>query len=699
MRRLLSLTRYWLFGLLAAAMATVMVLGWFVARDVRESADAAAQLYRRLADGLDVIDDLLFETGEVRRILLYALHTSDANKQLEYVEQSRAAEAPVRKILDGRSPVLATEGAKAARDSVAAAWADYLATRDEVVGLILEGSLGEAVALDERVGTARFTRVRGAIENLQRALEADAGRQVEVERALAALATTQLGAIVLSALVLVAIGAFLVNRRAALEVGLRVKTDFLTTMSHELRTPLTGVVGIIDLLQTESTPAAQRELVRMLRTNATTLLALVNNVLDYSRIDAGLITLTPRRFSISTIVEEALDSVSEAAARKRLALGYAIEPGVPEVVADEDRVRQVVLNLLSNAVKYTDAGEVAIRVSAAAEPGGIAAVTIRVRDTGIGIREEQQPRLFQRFSQIEPGRAETTDGTGLGLAISARLSRLLGGSIEVESRYGHGSIFTFVFRGTAAEPLATADAGPLRGRRVGALLGPGIVGEQVRSVLHGWGVDVAAHDADGLDAIVVEAELSDGPLPAGVPVVSIAPMRPAGRAIKTVPRTHLVATPVRAAALHEALCAAIVPGHIVRAPEKPSRASFAGSGLSILVVEDNEPNRRVLRLMLNEIGLEPDEAATGHEAIAAAGERPYDVILMDVQMPDIDGLETTRRIRAQEQAHRATIVALTANALASDEARCRAAGMDGYLQKPLSIDRLSTALSEVATRS
>ena len=176
-------------------------------------------------------------------------------------------------------------------------------------------------------------------------------------------------------------------------------------------------------------------------------------------------------------------------------------------------------------------------------------------------------------------------------------------------------------------------------------------------------------------------------------------MRPGQRAIKALPRAQLIATPVRVAALREALCAAIAPDRIVRAPEKPSRASFAESGISILVVEDNEPNRRVLRLMLNEIGLEPDEAATGGDAIAAAAQRPYDVILMDVRLPDIDGVETTRRIRAQERGHRATIVALTANTLASDEARCRAAGMDGYLQKPLSIDRLSTALSEVATRS
>ena len=697
MRRILSLRRYWMFAPLAAATLTVVALGWFVAGDFRQSADAARELYDRFDEGADLIDDMLFETGEVRRILLYALHTSDANRQLEYVDQSRAAEARVARLLERETPVLSTERARTGRAAVTAAWRQYLQTRDEVVGLILEGSLAEGVALDERVGTVRFNSVRDAIADLENGLEADAAVQVEAERELAARATRRLGLIVLSALLLVAIGAFLVNRRAALEVGLRVKTDVLTTMSHELRTPLTGVVGIIDLLQSEPTPTAQRELVRMLRTNATTLLALVNNILDYSRVDAGMITLAPRPFSISSPVEEALDSVSEAASRKRLALGYVVDPGVPGVIADEDRVRQVILNLLANAVKYTDAGEVAIHVTAA-QSGAAVAVSVRVSDTGIGIPEEQQPRLFQRFSQIDPGRSPMA-GTGLGLAISARLSRLLGGSIEVESRPGQGSTFTFVFRGTATEPARAVDTAPLRGRRVAVLLEPGIVTEQVRSILSGWGVDVAAPDAAHLDAVIIDAEAPERSLPAGVPVVTIAPMRPAGLPSKVRHRAIGVATPVRVKALHAALCTAIAPGSVVPDTERPVRASFTGSGIAILVVEDNEPNRRVLRLMLKEIGLEPDEVATGHDAIAAAAERAYDVILMDVQMPDIDGLETTRRIRAQERAHRATIVALTANALASDEARCLAAGMDGYLQKPLSIDRLSSAISQVAPRA
>ena len=230
MRRILSFTRSATFALLAAATLTVLALGWVVAKDLRRSADAAGQLYERFGEGLDIIDDILFETGEVRRILLYALHTTDANRQLDYVDQSRSAEGRVRQLLDSRSPILSTARTRAARESVAAAWTDYLQTRDEVVGLILEGSLTEAVSLDERIGAARFNRVRSAIADLKASFEADAAVQVEAEHARASRATGRLGLIVLSALLLVVVGVVLVNRRASLEVGLRVKTEFLTTM-------------------------------------------------------------------------------------------------------------------------------------------------------------------------------------------------------------------------------------------------------------------------------------------------------------------------------------------------------------------------------------------------------------------------------------------------------------------------------------
>jgi signal transduction histidine kinase/CheY-like chemotaxis protein len=708
-----SVASYSMFALLAAATLTVVALGWVVARDFRQSAEAANKLYDRFGQGLDLIDDMLFETGEVRRILLYALHTSDANRQLAYVDQSRLAEGRVKRLLENRSPILSTERTRAARESVSAAWKAYLRTRDDVVGFILEGSLREGVALDEALGTAMFNRVRDAIAELKSSFEADAAAQVDAERVRSRRAITRLALIVISALLLVAVGVYLVNRRTSLETVLRVKTDFFTTMSHELRTPLTGVIGITDLLQTAPMPPDQRELVRMLQTNATTLLGLINNVLDYSRIEAGLMALAPRRFPIQAPVEEALDSVAELATRKGLALGYVIGPGVPAVIADEERVRQVLLNLLSNAVKYTETGEIGLHIDATMEPNDVVAVTIKVRDTGIGIPEALQHRLFQRFSQIAPPDGRRVGGTGLGLAISDRLSRLLGGSMAVESQPDQGSTFVFVFRAAAAAGRSgIGDAEDLRGIRVLAMLGNGIVGEQIRRFLRCWGV-LTILDADerpssgDVDAVIVEAEADGGSMCRslfrgrairgldGVPVIIITALRSAG-AIAVTGDDQIVTTPVRMQALHHALLAATHASASAGERVTSTARAFDVKRISVLLVEDNDSNRRVVSMMLGELGVDADEAAGGHEAIDRASERDYDVILMDVQMPDLDGLEATRRIRAQERDHRAAIVALTANVFESDEARCRAAGMDGYLQKPLTLDTLSAALAAAA---
>ena len=699
-----------MLALLAAATLTVVALGWVVARDFRQSAEAVNLLYSRFGAGLDLIDDMLFETEEVRRILLYALHTLDANRQLEYVDQSRAAEGRVRRLLENQSPLLSTARTRAARESVAAAWSQYLLVRDEVVGLILENSPREGVALDQALGAERFNRVRAAIAELKESFAADAAVQVEAERVRSSRAITRLGLIVVSALLLVTIGVYLVNRRTSLEVVLRVKSEFLTTMSHELRTPLTGVIGIAELLQSADIPPPQRELVRMLRTNATTLLGLINNVLDYSRIDAGLMALTPRRFAIEAPVEEALDAVSELASRKGLALGYVIAPTVTDVIADEERVRQVLLNLLSNAVKCTDSGQIAIHVDSAPDGRGARMVTMQVRDTGIGIPAAMQQRLFHWFSQIEPPGGRRLGGTGLGLAISDRLSRLLGGSMAVESRAGEGSTFTFTFRAAAAP---TADvmllaADDMRGLRVLAMLDGGIVSDQIHSLLQRWGVVTIVHADDRrvdghVDAVIVEtggaAAASyqtlfghgrpDGL--AGVPIVAVSRLRPIGDPA-AIRADHVVTTPVRMEALRDALRAATRPRPSSIAPARTEAVTGIDGAPAVLLVEDNESNRRVVAMMLRELGVDADEAAGGHDAIDRAGGRNYDVILMDVQMPDLDGLEATRRIRQREGDHRATIVALTANVFESDEARCRAAGMDGYLQKPLTLDALSAAL-------
>ena len=845
--------RYHAITVLAAVTATVLALGWIVASDLRQSADDTNQMYDRVAAGLGLIDDLVFETDEVRRVLLYALHTLDANRQLAYAEQSRAAEANVRRLLDSRSEIVANPRTRSGLQKVADAWTQYVVVRDDVIGLILEGSLAEGVALDEQKGAERFEAVRAAIVDLKTTFKADAARQVVEQRARASRAVTRLSLMVVSALLAAAIGIYLFNRRTALEgllrseahkgsilqavpnpiistdadgliielneaaertfqltrrdvlgrhidemilpegmrgtlveafsgrrdagsasaprietigerrdgtqfpmevaaathlaghepvwavhlsdltdrrhseeqlrsakeaaeAAARVKSDFLATMSHELRTPLTSVVGIADLLDARTLAAPERELVRRLRSSASTLLSLVNDVLDYSRIEAGLMALTPVPFSLRNVIEQALDPVTELAARKGLDLGYVIDPDVPRVVADQDRIRQVLINLLSNAVKFTESGEVAVRVSARPD-GERVIVTVGVHDTGVGIPAHLQHKLFQRFSQIDANRQ--LGGTGLGLAISERLSRLLGGSVTVDSRDGHGSTFTFSFTALTAPPSPSdSPAGPLWGVRVLALLDNGIVGEQIHSLLDGWGVLLALPRGEvpqpaqvmDVDAILVDASASEGRLYASVllnrdrrglarvPAILIKRQRSSDDPYRPLPG-DVIAAPVRAGALYDALARAVGAPRPARGLENttPDQPPFAPQSLTILLVEDNEANRRVVLLMLAELGLTADEAASGLEAVERARRRRYDLILMDVQMPDIDGLEATRRIRAGEGDFKSIILGLTANVVGSDEARCRDAGMNGYLSKPIRLNTLEAALTSLAS--
>ena len=743
---------------------------------------------------------------------------------------------------------------------VGSAWRRYLVTRDDVIGLILEGSLSEGVALDERQGTARFNHVRRAIADLKDTFESDAAARVRAARARADRATVRLTLMVVSTLIATAIGVYLVNRRAALEgllrseahkgsilqavpdpiisadaaghiielneaaertfgvgraealgarietvilpterrgsiadllpptedpartisprietvgarrdgsefpmevaavthmagrdriwtvhvsdmtgrrhaeeqlrrakdaaeVAGRAKSDFLATMSHELRTPLSGVVGIADLLQAAELPAPQREMIRMLRSSATALLGLVSDVLDFSRIEAGLTRVMPVAFSIRACIEDALDPVTDLAARKGLAIGYVLEPSVPDmVISDQNRVRQVLLNLLSNAVKFTDAGEVAVRVSARPAPDDQVTISITVSDTGCGIPGALHHNLFDWFSQVDATGTRRHRGAGLGLPISERLSRVLGGSLSVASREGCGANFTFVL--TAPVPRGDVPddplAGSFEGARVLAFLRPDIVGQQVCSLLAGWGAhativtdpaaSLAAVGDARVGAFVVDADALDGRLYAAaltaraisnaerIPMIVITRLRPAGMDQCDAP-DQAIATPVRASALHDALCGAMGPR--VPAAQKPAgtaaSATFDRDTLTILLVEDNDPNRRVFQMMLAELGLEVDEAGGGVEAVERARLRHYDVIFMDVQMPGLDGFEATRRIRAEQRGKPPMIIALTANVMEGDESRCREAGMDGYLPKPIRLDTLAAVLARSAT--
>ncbi len=834
----------------------VVALGSIVAHDVLRFDDDARQLYEHLSDGLNLVDKLQFETQEVRRILLYALHTANANRQLEYADQSRAAEARVERLLADRLDRRFGVGTRERLDDIDRAWKRYLLVRDEVIGLILEGSLPEGVALDEQRGNALFNEVRQKIENLNAHLESDAAIQVSDAEARANRAIARLVLLVATAVCAAAFGVYLVNRRAALEALLRseahkgsilqavpnpiistdagghivelndaaersfgvtraialgarmdevvlpleargmfsallagnveispagmprietlgmrrdgttfpmelaavshtvgrdriwtvhlfdlteryrmeeqlrhakeaevatqAKSDFLATISHELRTPLSGVIGLVELLHSADGDVPQPELIRMLRSAATALFGVVNDFLDYAKIEAGLTGLNPVTFSIQQCIEGSLELLTEPAARKKLEIGYVIDPDVPAiVVADQDRVRQVLLNLLSNAVKFTDIGEVAVHVGAVGGPYDSVAISIAVRDTGCGIPANLHEKLFQRFSQVDTVLTRRHSGAGLGLPISHSLSRLLGGSLTVESHEGRGSTFTLVFNARVPSGHARTDTfrGSLTGVRVFALLGSGIVGRQVRLLLEQFDVRLFSPSdderfsvpvAERFDVVVVDAESVDRSIRLAVlgeqflsrftdlpriVITRFGAARPAtGRTIDSV-----LSAPVRVQALYEAISTALgmVP-HTLQVPVMKSEHRVIGSRADkVLLVEDNDANRRVVRLMLEELGIEVDEVASGLDAVARAGSHRYDVILMDVRMPDCDGLEATRRIRANGNGDPPVIIALTANVMRGEEERCREAGMDGYLPKPLRLNTLAAALDRL----
>jgi CheY-like chemotaxis protein len=508
----------------------------------------------------------------------------------------------------------------------------------------------------------------------------------------------------------------------------QAKSTFLATMSHEIRTPMNGVIGMANLLSSTPLNSEQEEYVNVISSSGEALLELINDILDYSKIESGSFELERQDFNLKECMEGVMDLFSTKAASKELDLIYQVDPRIPAILrGDSHRLRQVLINLINNALKFTHAGEVFVKVNLEDQSEHECEISFDVIDTGIGIPEDKISRLFKAFSQVDSSTTRKYGGTGLGLVISDKLVNMMGGTITVKSKVGKGTTFSFNIKcETSAESQkkqAYINTQSNTNKRILVVDDNTNYLTILKGQLEQWGLKPVAASS-GKEALQILTEetgfsliITDKLMPdmdgielgntirktfADIPIILLSAVGDENRSKYSELFSAVLTKPVKESQLYTTIQTQLREGKTLDQPEEKKKNSVTLTEdfaiefpLSILLAEDNLINQKLATKVLSKLGYSTDIANNGVEAVGMIQKKHYDLIFMDVLMPEMDGLEATRVIRAGSQTQ-PQIVAMTANAMPEDREICLQAGMDNYISKPIKLEEFINVLKQTA---